>query len=350
MKIGLMTYHHTTNFGSLLQTYGLYKKVIEIGVDCEIIDYHNVAVEKRESSLRLLKCRTLRDFVHYFIREPAKRKKEKSFSDFIRNNMSLSETSYNLDNIAESNNDYDKFLVGSDLVWDYSINGNDCTYMLDFVEDNKKKLAYASSAGSIWDDREKVTKLLSSFSHIGVRENAICEILTEWLKKEINFVCDPTMLIDAEEWKKMASKRQIKERYILCYFEDKDRKIYQDALEYGKKNNLPVYVIAYHKIPKGMRAIHPVSVEEFLSLILYADTVFTASYHGMLYSLYFNKNFYYYNRGWTARMESIAKYLHVENREGLRNENDKINYEEINRRIGNFRNESSNILKEYLAQ
>lgn len=26
MKIGLITFHDTTNFGSLLQTYGLYKK------------------------------------------------------------------------------------------------------------------------------------------------------------------------------------------------------------------------------------------------------------------------------------------------------------------------------------
>ena len=39
MKIGLITYHHTTNFGSLLQTYGLYKKVKDLGFECEIIDY-----------------------------------------------------------------------------------------------------------------------------------------------------------------------------------------------------------------------------------------------------------------------------------------------------------------------
>lgn len=47
-KVGLLTYHHTTNFGSLLQTFALYKTITEIGYPCEIIDYRNEAVEQRE--------------------------------------------------------------------------------------------------------------------------------------------------------------------------------------------------------------------------------------------------------------------------------------------------------------
>lgn len=349
MKIGLLTYHHTTNFGSLLQTYGLYKKVQDLGYECEIIDYHNGAVDKRESPIRIRNCRNLRDFVHYFFREPAKRKKEKKFKKFIDEKMHLSEVSYNADNIVESNDKYDKFLVGSDLVWDYTINDSDYTYMLDFVKNSTKKLAYASSAGSIWTNKKKVVDLLSLFAHIGVRENAICEVLTKWLDKEIDFVCDPTMLIEAEEWKRIATKRIIKEPYILCYFSDKEGKIYADALKYAKENDMPVYVIAYHKIPQGMRAVHPTSIEEFLSLILYSDTVFTASYHGMLYSIYFNKEFYYYNRGWKARMESLAQYLNIEDREGLSDNNKAIDYKDVNERIEKFRDESINKLKSYLT-
>ena len=36
-KVGLLTYHHTTNFGSLLQTFALYKTITEIGYPCETI-------------------------------------------------------------------------------------------------------------------------------------------------------------------------------------------------------------------------------------------------------------------------------------------------------------------------
>ena len=39
MKIGLLTFHDTNNFGSYLQTYGLYKKIIDLGHECEIVDY-----------------------------------------------------------------------------------------------------------------------------------------------------------------------------------------------------------------------------------------------------------------------------------------------------------------------
>lgn len=346
MRIGIMTYHHTTNFGSLLQTYGLYKCVTDLGVDCEIIDYHNPTIDHREEPLQLRNCQTLRDFVHYFVREPAKRRKAKRFDRFISQKMMLSRERYIRENVSQCKDKYDVFLVGSDLVWDFSINGDDISYMLDFVKD-KRKIAYASSVGGVWKEKEKVSELLGSFSYIGVREETVANVLTEWIGRRVDFVCDPTMLLPAGVWREMAASRIISEKYVLCYFTDKDGLIYKEALEYGRRHNLPVYVIAYHRIPKGLKAIHPVSVEEFLSLILHAESVFTASYHGMLFSLYFEKNFYYYNRGWKARMESIADYLDVEDREGYHTESE-IDYERVNAKIEAFRNRSVILLKEYI--
>lgn len=48
MKIGLITFHDTTNFGSLLQTYGLYKKVQELGYNIDVIDYQCESIVRRE--------------------------------------------------------------------------------------------------------------------------------------------------------------------------------------------------------------------------------------------------------------------------------------------------------------
>ena len=42
---------------------------------------------------------------------------------------------------------------------------------------------------------------------------------------------------------------------------------------------------------------------------LHANTVFTASYHGLLYFLYFHKNVYYYNRENKSRMESLGEKI-----------------------------------------
>ena len=42
---------------------------------------------------------------------------------------------------------------------------------------------------------------------------------------------------------------------------------------------------------------------------LHANTVFTASYHGLLYSLYFHKNGYYYYHENKSRMESLGEKI-----------------------------------------
>ena len=52
---------------------------------------------------------------------------------------------------------------------------------------------------------------------------------------------------------------------------------------------------------------------------LHANTVFTASYHGLLYSLYFHKNVYYYNREISGEFKEqpMIDYQYVDNRRRL---------------------------------
>lgn len=352
MKVGLLTYHRTTNFGSLLQMYALYLSIEKIGVECEVIDYHNPAVDKREHPLKLYECRNIKQIYHCLFTEKAWKKKERNFINFLNTKVHLSRDEYNKKTIFSCSDIYDRIIVGSDLVWDFSINGNDTTYMLDFLNDKEKKVAYASSAGSIWDgaDKNKVVQLLSQFKHIGVREEIVSDTLESWLNKKIDFVCDPTMLIEQTQWASMSGRRIIKEDYIICYMFDNERKIYEDARRYGQEHNLSVYVISYYRIPKGLKAIRPTTIEEFLSLIRYAHTVFSASYHGMLFSLYFEKNLFYYNRGWKARMKSIATYLGIAEREQLTQENMNtiIDYSTINEKIEAFRRTSMERLRSYM--
>lgn len=349
-KIGILTYHHTTNFGSLLQTYALAKKTEELGYEYEIIDYRNDAVETREAPMKLRRCRSLREIRDYFKYDWSKKRKAEAFADFTRKYLKISDKVYCKDNIKESADVYQTFLVGSDLVWDFSINGNDRTYMLDFAPDAAKKAAYASSAGTVWNREEipKVQGLLTRFHYIGVREHAIQQMMNTELGISADFVGDPTMLMEPEYWKRMASPRLIHERYVLVYFCDKDLKIYENAARYGKEHNLPVYQISYSWVPETMKPIRPARIEDFLSLILNADTVFTASYHGMLFSLYFEKNFYYYNRGWKARMESIASFLGIKEREHWTGENISLDYREITQKIDSLRTYSADRLREYL--
>lgn len=353
-KIGLLTYHHTTNFGSLLQTYGLYKAVQDMGYLCEVIDYRNEAVEKREFIKKVYQCHGLKEIKNHLKYSKFRKRKAIAFSVFVDKYLRISDKAYYRTDIAEVNGKYDCYLIGSDLVWDFTINDHDTTYMLDFASDDSKKIAFASSVGQIWEgiDRTEVTNLLNRFDNIGVREHSIQSELESMLTNQVDFVCDPTMLISSDVWKDMASNRLIEKDYVLCYMVNEGMTIYKDAMEYGKKYNLPVYLISYGWVPEGMQPIRPNSPEEFLSLIMHAHTVFSASYHGMLFSLYFNKEFYYYNRGWKERMKSIAEYLELTERETWKKDKKykKISYEKINGKIELFREESLNKLRTYLEE
>lgn len=352
-KVGLLTYHHTTNFGSLLQTYALYKAIQDLGFDCEVIDYRNSVVEAREFRKRAYQCRNIRELKDHLQYSGYKKKKAKEFLKFIAEELKTSKVIYSMDNIDRANDEYDCFLVGSDLVWDFSINGHDTTYMLDFVSKKKKKIAYASSVGAMWKDKDRdlAIGLLNQFDAIGVREQIVCDDLKEELKIPVDFVCDPTMLFSASEWDKLSDERLLKEDYIICYMADNRLSIYKDAVQYGIEHGIPVYLISYDWVPDDMKPIRPYKAEEFLSLIRYADTIFTASYHGMLFSLYFEKNFYYYNRGWKARMESVSRYLGLEDREHWKGKDAKpLNYQKISPLMEALRKNSFTKLKSYFQK
>ena len=159
-RIGLVTIHDTLNFGSLLQTYGLYKAIESLGKDITLVDYKNNAIAEREKTYRLSEVRGLKElykavFHHHFLEE-----KHINFWNFIRSNMKVSQP-YTYKNIEKANGQFDTFVVGSDIVWGMQITGSDFNYMLEFASDSKKKISFSSSVGTRWpkDYDEKVKGL-----------------------------------------------------------------------------------------------------------------------------------------------------------------------------------------------
>ena len=137
----------------------------------------------------------------------------------------------------------------------------------------------------------------------------------------------------------------------MVYFPTKENM--RDAKAYSSKYGLPCYVINQSLPLKGVTNVNPVTMEDFLSLFLNATFVFTGSYHGMLFSIYFNREFAYYNRAHKSRMNTLAKRLGVQNREG--SEYDiiqmkPINYSLVNAAVEEYRNYSIQILKDMLGK
>src|SRR5699024_8399387 len=117
---------------------------------------------------------------------------------------------------------YDLFISGSDQVWNLKLTNNDYNYFLKFVKDDNKKVSYASSFGysNIPEEyRENSIKYLNKYKIITVREKKGQQIIENIVKRNATTVLDPTLLLNKEEWMKLAKPPTFKmpNKYILLY-------------------------------------------------------------------------------------------------------------------------------------
>ena len=355
IRIGLITFHSSNNFGSVLQAYGLYRAVRDFGVDIKIIDYtceknfNNEIPHFPKLTINPYNC--LLGVARWII--SPKRKRYIELQKFLRKHAQLTRR-LERSELKKLSSEFDLFLIGSDMVWEMDLNGGDLTYFLDFENNPSKKIAFASSVGFPWNDKEKgiIKPLLSQFKHIAVRETASANWIEELIGTRSPVVCDPTMLLTREEWITFVSNKRPEEKYVLTYFETDNGDCLDSAIKIAAKNKIKVKRIDVGtKRATEYEVIRPTSIQEFLSLIYYAEAVVTASYHGILFSLYFNKPLVFYLRRQTSRVETLLEKLEIGNCDGRFvdiNNLPKIDYEKINIGIEDYRKESLRYLKRFI--
>lgn len=351
MKIGLLTFQDTNNIGACLQALALYTKIKNWGYDIEIINYHNERIYYNEVVSwrpRLLPIRRMLIWLLFGRKNYHKYKSlQKEFSSLAR----ISDVEYTLNDIKQTEDKYDCFLVGSDQVWALNLTDYDYTYFLDFVGRGKRKISFSSSIS----DEESFSKdkhaqsLLKEFDRISVREKEAQIAIQQTIGLEVEWVGDPTMLLTTEEWDQILSPREYKEEYIFIYFLDPQKKILKDALDYAKKHKCKAYFCNIGKPIRGIKNVVPKTMSEWIGLIKHSKAVFTASYHGMLFALYYQKQFLFYNRNQKSRMISLSCLTGTESNDGelyKSGEIPYIDYTMVSKRIESFRNKSADILKE----
>lgn len=353
--IGILTFQATNNFGACLHTIALQRKISELGYPCEIIDYRCTNVVARETASFHPGCSPRRQ-LSYILNQGYKYKRKFYHLQYdMRKFAHVGSMIYDSDNIHKANKVYDVFMVGSDVVWSLRINGHDYHYFLDFVEANKRKLAFSSSVGetNCYRDDTHLPDLLRKFNHIAVRE----EEAIDWIKSicgrtDVDYVCDPTMLYNAKEWDKILSPLSYLEDYVLVYFSND--KIIEDAISYAQKHKLRVVLIAsgWRKI-HGVEKVFPTTLQEFVGLIKHCRALFTGSYHGMLFSLYYQREVFYYNGSLKSRMASLGRSFHIEHHCGdvfRPIDATPINYRDVLDAMERFRTKSIEVLHKMLTK
>ena len=123
------------------------------------------------------------------------------------------------------------------------------------------------------------------------------------LKKPVDTVLDPTLLLTKEEWSVFAEgyrlKRALPDRYLLCYFVG-DTLSYREEIEaLSEKMNLPVVIIPMNRqdfsVKNGI-CVDEAGPKEFVKLLENATFICTNSFHMCAFAINFNKEFRAFRR------------------------------------------------------
>ena len=327
MKIGIITlYYNSYNFGGLLQAYALaYFINKHTGHEAEQICYEVIREHKTES-LTKLALNALKIIYHLPQRIKSHKRENLVASslqlraktiDKWRNNIPHSAAVYRQDNIAESNQLYDCYITGSDQVWNLS--WSDPSYFLNFADKEKNLLSYGASVGSDTLSEELKKLLIENlryYNAISVRESSIAEEISILCNKPVSSVVDPTLLLSRDEWDSTCSSRLIQKRYVFCYFLGNDVHQREAAKAYAKKRDVLLVTIPYAPLDYmecddhfGDERIFEADPSDFISLIKYAEAVFTDSFHAALFSSLYDKKFVVFERYGFPQMNGRVRIL-----------------------------------------
>lgn len=300
MKTGTITFHAPNNNGSFLQAYALQTVLKNQlgGVENEIIDFYSEKQMRQYSVFRKPKSggdigRNLISLVHY----QGLKSRHERFDQMRKKHLALSRRCAVEKEVYEVANAYDTLICGSDQIWNTEARDYSDAYFMTGVE--KKKISYAASFGSHIEsiNKDKVQKNISGFAHISVREKAGKEFLKNLLPdKNVELVCDPTLLLPKTEYSKLMGKENVKEPYIFLYTINYSDEILQAAQKLSQETQIPVYApfTGYSCIKcrkYGIKVLYDVGPAEFLWLIENATYTCSNSFHGIAFSIIFEKQF-----------------------------------------------------------
>lgn len=346
MKVAILTFSKTTNYGAALQCYALSSFIQNVGHEVIIFNAPLDSEEAINVSLIRLICRKVKktlkkiilsnkqsnsEFVRYSRSE--KEKKEDIYWDRqVRllfesfNQTYLPPFTKELKNEQEFKEQYpqaDLYIVGSDQVWNLSITQSQKKiFFFSFLKD-EARISYAASFGGStqWSgtpkETQEINQLLKKFKGISVRENSGISILHDIFHLNGVEVLDPTLLLSSIEYDKLAEKSNLEASQDLYAYKFIINDIWLETLKFiseetESKLRMDCETIQLPNIPFNPA----LSIEGWLKLIKTAKFVVTDSFHCTVFCILFKKQFIVspsYSGG-EGRMLSFLKKLGLEDR------------------------------------
>lgn len=359
MKIGIITLNDFNNYGNRLQVYALQKALCNIGVEESV----EMLVDRKQFQNRFTHKKSfVSKVVGKLVWINQKRKKHKYFKlnknrrecfiGFSKKYIKMSQSVLSLEELSLCNFDY--FIAGSDQIWNPYFAATPFDF-LSFCAD-EKKISYAASFGieNIPDELLEMYKEgITSFRSLSVREATGKEMCSILGRNDVELVCDPTFLLQRGEWNEICErhKNRPNSTYVLVYIlmnanssNSMNKKLLKHAKKYAKDNNLQLVVLA----DPSWQDYYDASPSEFIDYVKNAELIFTNSFHCVVFSIIFHKQFWISGRtGLNSRINTLLSYFSFDDRKNF-NTIKEIDYDTTDKILSELRNSGLKYLQKEL--
>ena len=275
------------NFGAVLTVYALYKTIEDLGYNPLII-YNN------------------------FYGSANNLYSDMKGNKFGLKYLNIANEYFSKEELEKLNEKCDTFIVGSDQVFRWLFNRKNIShYLLNFAYNFKNKIAYSSSFGISNFEGELKEKIffkyyLKQFDSVSVREDDGVRICREDFDVSATQVLDPVFLINDYDYLISKSSKNLNHKFIAVY------SLYtniQNELNYIS-NKLDLNIEYLGVDDKN-------DIEDWLWTIRNSELFITDSFHGICFSIIFNKPFVgllLNEVGGLSRLESLSNMFDIKDR------------------------------------
>lgn len=361
MKAGIITHYDVHNHGAQLQLYALSQQLKKLGYSAQALtykknyDFLELGIENKY----MISFRSIPYYLKYLFNKGIFRtiynyNKRKKLNNFRQKN--------NLEGEYYSKaRGLDVVVIGSDEIFSLEPGLNPCFWGMGVP--CKHVISYAASCGPTTENfinshyaDEFVTAGIKRIDKLSVRDKNTYNIVKSRTSKNVTIVCDPVLLYDFSEERKLKTK-QIRKKYCIVYSYDNnmnDIETINSIRSYSLKYGLKIYSIGYyHKWCDKNINLSPLEVFTWFEN---AECVFTDTFHGTVISLVCNAEFVTkISNNWNKLSFLLEQYGVTERqvtsfKDIEKVASNKIDYVLVNRRIEEVRTLSLNFLIQALGE
>lgn len=356
MKIGIVTYHRTLNYGAVMQSLATRFVLEEMGHEVYYVDYwpdyhkemYELFPKKRFKKFDFLhKVNFLRLLLLYY---KSKKRRIENFEKFFRTHI--------YPYCHPIDDSYDVVIYGSDQIWrkQKSLGAYNPFYFAKNELKTKRHISYAASMGILPGneaDKEIVKELVSHLDKISVREEDLRQLLLSLGYDNISLSLDPTLLLSSSEWDKhLPTEEYTGKKYAIVYLFESNPFNMKEVRRFTEDRGLKLIILRGFATTKETETnITSAGPYEFIRLIKNAEYVFSASFHGLAFSIIYGKQFFVSFKSNAGRAKSLLKVIGCLERlivpqRSIPQNLPPVDYEKVSKILMANKEESINYLRE----